>query len=211
MPYLKRLVLIALIALVAGVSTGNAQQAGIEPPADDETLIYVIREGRYAGSMNKMWVAVNDQTVGKIENDAYAVVRAKAGRITLNLATAGIVAGAVAVDDRPGETVYLKWRLGDIHMTEVPTDEAQPLLASLTPTPPIDEILPNNEQVQANFALDILGMNLTQPETAAVEPDDRRTALKSRFGVPMVTLPRSRSTRACGSKCRPARLSCSRA
>jgi hypothetical protein len=177
MPYLNRLVLIALIALVAGVSTGNAQQAGIEPPADDETLIYVIREGRYAGSMNKMWVAVNDQTVGKIENDAYAVVRAKAGRITLNLATAGIVAGAVAVDDRPGETVYLKWRLGDIHMTEVPTDEAQPLLASLTPTPPIDEILPNNEQVQANFALDILGMNLTQPETAAVEPDDEHAVV----------------------------------
>jgi len=99
MPFLHRLVFTALFVLFAGTSTGIAQEAGIAPPADDETLIYVIREGRFAGSMNKMWVAVNDKTVGRVENDAYAVVRAKAGRITLNLATAGIVAGAFAVDD----------------------------------------------------------------------------------------------------------------
>ena len=177
MSFLNRLVFIALFALTAGTSTGAAQEAGIAPPADDETLIYVIREGRFAGSMNKMWVAVNDNTVAKIENDAYAVVRAKAGRVTLNLATAGMVAGAVAVDDRPGETVYLKWRLGDIHMIEMQAEEAQQLLASLTPTPPIDEILPNNEQVQANFALDVLGLNLTHPETAAVEPDDEHAVI----------------------------------
>ena len=177
MPYLRRLVFIALLALLAGASTGAAQEAGIAPPEDDETLIYVIREGRFAGSMNKMWVAVNDKTVARVENDAYAIVRAKAGRITLNLATAGIVAGAVAVDDRPGETVYLKWRLGDVHMTELQGEEALPLIASLKVTPPIDELRPNNEQVQANFALDILGLNLTHPATAAVEPDDEHAVI----------------------------------
>jgi len=179
MPYLRRLTLVVSLTLFAGVSTSVAQETGVAPPADDETLIYVLREGRFAGSMNKMWVAVNDQTVGRVENDAYAVVRAKAGSITVNLATAGIVAGAKAVDDRPGETVYLTWRLGDIHMTEMSAEEALPLLASLQATPALgpDELLPNNEQVQANFALDIIGMDLTQPETTVVEPDDEHAVI----------------------------------
>ena len=190
MQHLRRFVFIALFALIAGPSTTAAQDAGIAPPAADETLIYVIREGRFAGSMNKMWVAVNEQTVARVENDAYAVVRAKAGRITLNLATTGIVAGAIAVDDRPGETVYLNWRLGDVHMAELQAEEAQQLLANLKQTAPIDEVRPNNEQVQANFALDVIGLDLTHPATDILEPDDEHAVItvfrrdkKDRFKV----------------------------
>ena len=190
MLYLRRLIFIALFALIAGPSTAVAQDAGIAPPAADETLIYVIREGRFAGSMNKMWVAVNEQTVARVENDAYAVVRAKAGRITLNLATTGIVAGAIAVDDRPGETVYLNWRLGDVHMAELQAEEAHQLLANLNQTAPIDEVRPNNEQVQANFALDVIGLDLTHPATDILEPDDEHAVItvfrrdkKDRFKV----------------------------
>ena len=190
MLYLRRLIFIALFALIAGPSSAVAQDAGIAPPAADETLIYVIREGRFAGSMNKMWVAVNEQTVARVENDAYAVVRAKAGRITLNLATTGIVAGAIAVDDRPGETVYLNWRLGDVHMAELQAEEAHQLLANLNQTAPIDEVRPNNEQVQANFALDVIGLDLTHPATDILEPDDEHAVItvfrrdkKDRFKV----------------------------
>lgn len=190
MLYLRRFIFIALFALIAGPSTAAAQDAGIAPPAADETLIYVIREGRFAGSMNKMWVAVNEQTVARVENDAYAVVRAKAGRITLNLATTGIVAGAIAVDDRPGETVYLNWRLGDVHMAELQAEEAHQLLANLNQTAPIDEVRPNNEQVQANFALDVIGLDLTHPATDILEPDDEHAVItvfrrdkKDRFKV----------------------------
>ena len=154
-----------------------AQVEAVGPPAEDETLIYVIREGRFTGSMNKMWVAVNDKTVARVENDAYAAVRVPAGRVTLNLATAGIVAGSVAVDDRPGETVYLRWRLGDFFLTELEAEEAQATLANLKRTPPIDELRPNNEQVQANFALDMLGLGLTQPTKAVVVPDDEHAVI----------------------------------
>ncbi len=177
MLYLRRFIFIALFALIAGPSTAAAQDAGIAPPGADETLIYVIREGRFTGSMNKMWIAVNDKTVARVENDAYAIVRAKAGRITLNLATAGIVAGTIAVDDRPGETVYLKWRLGDIHVTEIQAEEAQQSLANLKQTAPIDELRPNNEQVQANYALDVMGLHLTHPATAVLEPDDEHAVI----------------------------------
>jgi hypothetical protein len=154
-----------------------AQDEGVAPPADDETLIYVIREGRFAGSMNKMWIAVNNNTVARVENDAYAVVRVPAGHVTLNLATAGIVAGAVAVDDRPGESVYLRWRLGDFFLTELDADEGAAVIAGLERTPPIDELRPNNERVQANFALDMLGLGLTHPTTEMLEPDDEHAVV----------------------------------
>jgi hypothetical protein len=167
----RRFVVVCLFSVFTPFACAFAQESEVAPPADDETLIYVIREGRFAGSMNKMWIAVNDQTVARVENDAYAIVRTKAGRITLNLATAGIVAGAIAVDDRPGETVYLHWRLGDVHMAELDATEALELLANLKRTPPVEELQPNNEQVQANYALDVLGLDLTHPTTDVVEPD----------------------------------------
>ena len=173
----RSFVVVCLFSLCFPFTGVLAQESEVAPPADDETLIYVIREGRFAGSMNKMWIAVNDQTVARVENDAYAIVRAKAGRITLNLATAGIVAGAIAVDDRPGETVYLKWRLGDVHMAELDATEAHELLANLKQTPPIEELRPNNEQVQANYAPDVLGLDLTHPTTDIVEPDDEHAVI----------------------------------
>ncbi len=171
MLYWRRFVVVSLFSLCTPFAGVLAQESEVAPPADDETLIYVIREGRFAGSMNKMWIAINDQTVARVKNDAYAIVRAKAGRITLNLATAGIVAGAIAVDDRPGEKVYLRWRLGDVHVAELDAAEAHELLATLEQTPPIEELRSNNEQVQANYALDVLGLDLTHPTTDVVEPD----------------------------------------
>ena len=171
MLYVRRFVVVCLLSLCFPFAGVLAQESEVAPPAEDETLIYVIREGRFAGSMNKMWIAVNDQTVARVENDAYAIVRAKAGRITLNLATTGIVAGAIAVDDRPGETVYLQWRLGDVHVAELDAAEALKLLANLKQTPPIEELRPNNEQVQANYALDVIGLGLTHPTTDVLEPD----------------------------------------
>ena len=172
MTQIRTLVLSVVFAIFITPTAGLAQDAGIAPPAADETLIYLFREGRFAGSLNKMWIAVNDKTVARVQNEAYAVVRAQAGRITLNLATAGIVAGAIAIDDRPGETVYLNWRLGDIHIAELDAEAAHALLQDYKRTPPIEELRPNNEQVEANFALDVLGLELTHPTEDVVEPDE---------------------------------------
>ena len=151
----RRFAVVSLFSLCFPLAGVLAQESEVAPPSDDETLIYVIREGRFTGSMNKIWIAVNDQTVARVENDAYAIVRAKAGRITLNLATTGIVAGVIAVDDRPGETVYLTWRLSDVHMAELEATAAHELLANIKQTPPLEELRRNNEQVQANYALDV--------------------------------------------------------
>ena len=144
----------------------------ITPPTADETLIYVMREGRFAGGGGKIWIAVNDQTVARVKNKGHAVVRAKAGRITLNLATGGLSAGQISLDDRPGDTVYLKWRLGDLTIREVNEAEGQKFLRKSKQTKPIKENRANNEEVAVLINLSRLGFDAMQPASAEVVPDD---------------------------------------
>jgi hypothetical protein len=166
------LALATLLPLLLAPPSSRADAAAVTPPAADETLIYVIREGRLLGSGGGHWIAVNDQTVARLRNDKHAVIRAKAGRITLNLAAAGVPIFPTAIDDRPGETVYLKWRLGDREMTELDEAAAAKFLRKTKPMDPIDAPLPNAEEVMVLINLSRLGFDLMQPARETLAPDD---------------------------------------
>ena len=60
---------LAIIAMLAALPVA-AKKADlvIETPGPDETLIYVMREGRFVGSGVKTWVAINDQSVARVKN-----------------------------------------------------------------------------------------------------------------------------------------------
>ncbi len=139
----------AFVAMAIGMERVHAQTAGESNPAADETLIYVLREGRFAGAGTKQWIAVNDQTVARVKNKRYAVVRVPAGIVTLNIASQGLVHGSIAVDDRPGETVYVKYRLGDRRLREVDAEEGTAFLRKAKAMKPIGEPRPNNERIHA--------------------------------------------------------------
>lgn len=168
----------ALLALAAlSVAPRDAEAQEVAPPAADETLVYIFRAGRFMGGGAKVWVAVNDKTVARLENKGYAVVRAKAGAITLNLAQIGMVLTAVALDDRPGETVYLRWRVGDYAFEELSADEGRALIEGADQSEPPEEPLGNNEQVDALLNLSRLGFDLTRPTTTKLEPDSEHAVL----------------------------------
>ncbi len=140
-------------------------------------LLYIFRVGRFVGGGAKLWIAVNDQTVAKLKNKRYSVVRAKAGPITMNFATQGVVTAAIALDDRPGETVYLKWRLGDKEITEVDEAEGKIFLHKAKQMKPIDAPLGNNEQVAALMNLSRLGFDLMRPAVDRLSPDDEHALI----------------------------------
>ena len=154
----------------------KAQAQEVAPPGPDETLVYIFRAGRFMGGGAKVWVAVNDKTVARLENKGYAAVRAKAGAITLNLAQIGMVLTAVALDDRPGETVYLRWRVGDYAFEELSADEGRALIADADQSEPPEEPLGNKEQVDALLNLSRLGFDLMQP-AQKLEPDSSHAVL----------------------------------
>jgi len=158
-----------VICLWPGTEWAQAQE--VAGPAPDETLIYVIREGRFLGSGVGHWIAVNDQTVARLRNKRHAIVRAKAGVITLNLANSGVVVFSAGLDDRPGETVYLAWRVGDTEMTELDEADAERLLRRSKLMDPIDAPLPNDEQIEALLNLSRLGFDLMRPAAQELSPD----------------------------------------
>lgn len=165
------LIMVCALVCVATIHVGSnptwGKEEAIAPPAPDETLIYVIREGRFAGSAAGVWVAVNDQTLARVKSDTHAVVRVKAGVLTLNLALGGNVLAAAALDDRPGGTVYLKWRIGDTQFTELAAAEGKKFLRKTKPMEALDAPLPNNERVAALMNLSWLGVKLMRPRRAS--------------------------------------------
>lgn len=162
------------LCLFAPLNEVTAQE--VASPGPDETLIYVLRKGRFVGGGAKVWIAVNDQTVARVKNKGYAVVRAKAGAITLNLASQGMVLAATAVDDRPGETVYLRWRLGDELFTELDEAEGREFIRKAKQTKPVERP-GNNEQIDALLNLTRLGFDLMRPATQQLSPDSEHAVL----------------------------------
>jgi hypothetical protein len=166
------LILATIVPLSLAPATSRADAAAVAPPADDETLIYVIREGRMLGAAVGHWIAINDKTVARLKSDKHAVIRAKSGLITLNLANSGVPVFSAAIDDRPGETVYLKWRLGDKELTELDEAAAAKFLRKTKPMDPIEASLPNAEEIPVLINLSRLGFDLMQPAREAIAPDN---------------------------------------
>lgn len=173
------------------VKSGLAQD-DVAPPAENETLIYVLREGRLTGAAVKFWIAVNDQTVARVKNKDYAVVRAKAGLVTVNVAAQGGIGGQIALDDRPGQTVYVKFRLGDLELNEISAKEAHEFLRKADRTDPIDEVRGNNEEIAVLINLSRLGFDVMKPADGEIAPDEeyavltifrRKEGEKFEFGV----------------------------
>ncbi len=145
----------------------------VAPPADDETLVYVLREG----GGGKVWLAVNDQTVGRLKNRSYEIVRANAGLVTVNIAISGIPKAAIALDDRAGETVYIKWELAERHFTEIDEAEALQFIEKHKRTDPIDEVQENNEEIRVLMDLGNMGFDLMQPAEKRLAPDEHHAVV----------------------------------
>ena len=174
---LDTLFLAALVIICFVPQQAMAKTSEVAPPAADETLIYVIRESRLLGKANGYWIALNDQTVARLRNKKHAIIRAKAGILTLSLANSGYIFAAATIDDRAGETVYLRWRLGDTELTEIDQSAANKLLKKSKLMDPIDAPMPNNEEMAVLMNLSRLGFDLMQPATQQLEPDDEHAVI----------------------------------
>jgi hypothetical protein len=169
--YLRLLPVLLLLATPAHVCAAD-DEPDFSPPGPDETLIVVMREGRMLGAAGGHWIAVNDKTIATLRNDTHTVIRYPAGLITLNLASGGMPVASIAIDNRGGETVYLEWRLGETRFTELDEKSAHKLIRKTDPSKPVDEILPNDEQVLVLMNLSRLGFDLMEPASGPAEPDD---------------------------------------
>ena len=178
---------IAVVLILATLSApaGADELPPVTPPGPDETLIYVMREGRMVGAIGGHWIAINDETVGYLSNDTHTIFRYPAGMITLNIATGeaekppllehtasgGMPIASIALDDRGGETVYLEWKVNTWEFIELDEKAARKLIRKTDRSKPIDEFFPNIMQMGVLMNLSRLGFDLMEPAAGPLEPD----------------------------------------
>lgn len=170
MSFKIRLLTTAFLVLPVFAAIADDEVA-VEPPGPDETLIYLIREGKMVGAASGHWIAINDQTVGSLRNDTHVILRVPAGVITLNIASAGTPAAAIALDHRGGETIYLLYELGATEFVELDEKRAAKLIRKTDRRELLDEATPNNEQYAVLMNLSRLGFDVMVPAAGPVEPD----------------------------------------
>lgn len=103
----------------------EALVAKYQPPAtpnDHETMIYVIRPSSFVGAARNVWVSCNDQYIAKLYSGSYCFFKVPAGLNTINIEQSGISLSYHQVDNRKGETVFLKLEYTKGHLMEVPRD-----------------------------------------------------------------------------------------
>lgn len=171
MRQLSGLLPLFLLCFVGGVASAD-KTIEVEPPGPDETLIYVMRKGRMLGAAGGHWIAINDKTVGSLRNDTHAIFRQPAGIITLNIASGGMPAASIALDNRGGETVYLEWVLGAPEFEELDEKAGRKLIRKTDYREPVEDIKPNPEEVAVLMNLSRLGFDLMVPAAGEAEPDD---------------------------------------
>jgi hypothetical protein len=171
MSYSIRLLLVSTLILVSPIAFADDEPA-VEPPGPDESLVYLIREGKLVGAAGGHWVAVNDETVASLRNDEHTILRIPAGINTLNIASGGMPAASIALDHRGGETIYLEYKLGATEFVELDEKAALKLIRKTDRSDPIEEIEPNNEQVAVLMNLSRLGFDVMEPAAGPAEPDD---------------------------------------
>ena len=153
-----------------------AEDVVVAPPADDETLIYLIEQKGMGGV--KFGISVNGEFVARTKHKQHTITHAKAGRLTFSIWRGKMVLGAIALDDRPGETVYLTHKWGNFEISEISAGEAAELMEKTKPAKieNLDgKVTPPEVQMLTLVNIGRLGFDLMKPAMGRLEPDDGKT------------------------------------
>jgi hypothetical protein len=104
----------------------EALVAKYQPPAtpnQDETMIYVIRTSSFRGAARTVWVACNDRYIAKLYSGSCYYFKVPAGINTVNIEQSGISIAYHQVDNRKGETVFLKLDYSAGKFVEIPKNQ----------------------------------------------------------------------------------------
>ena len=147
-----KLVLVAVFTIItAGCATTykvdpilieNFQQPKVPT---EKTGLYVIRGSNFAGAARGLWVAVNDSVVADLSNSSHVYLELNAGLNTLYFVQGKVGFGYLAVDNKPGETLYAKFGYASTNTTEeIDKDLGQTMVMKTTAVTPLAETKNND-------------------------------------------------------------------
>lgn len=173
--------------LVMAVGLAAFQAAAQEVPAteapvtaesgEQDTTVYLIREKKFVGGGRDVWVALNDKVVAAMDNGGHVVLKLKPGLNTLNGVQAKAGFAYAAVDDRPGETVYLLMQYLGGKITEVPAEQGLALVKDTKPQQVLAETRPNDGYDNLLVNPELLGLGLIASNAEPMAPDEQSAVI----------------------------------
>ena len=175
----------AVLVGVSCLSAWSALQAAdnlrtsFTPPAvaSDETNVVVIRESSFSGATRGVWIAANNNVVAELSGGTHVLIKLKSGLNIVHGVQELKGFGFVAVDNRPGETVYLNLQYKKGEMTEISADAALPLINKTQQVELLAEVRPNTALDDITLNPSKLGFSMMEAATSPLEPDDRSAVI----------------------------------
>ncbi len=155
----------------AAAEAAVAADATITAPSSEPTVVYVIRESKFFGGGRDIWMAVNDKVVADVSNGTHVKLTLQPGLNTLNGVQAKAGFAYTTVDNRGGETVYLRVDIMTGAISEVSQEEGIALVKDTKASQPLDALRPNDAYDNLMVNPELLGLGLVQANAAKLEPD----------------------------------------
>ena len=145
--YFLRLVSVTILCIIlGGCATAYKVDQNLikdfqEPEVSaDKTGIYVIRGSALWGGARGLWVAVNEYVVADLSNSSHVYLELDAGLNSLHFVQGLAGYGYLAVDNKPGETIYAKFGYSTTGLTEVlNNDLGQTIVMETDSVEPLEE------------------------------------------------------------------------
>jgi len=138
---------------------------------EGDTQIYVFRQKAMLGAMMTVSVGVNDRLVAQLKSSSYCMFKEKAGPITVNILQANMPIASVAVDQRPGELVFLSLDYKRGTLTEITRSSGLDLLKKYKEMPNLTIPKPNPAYVVGLMNPGSIDQSLMKTSEVLLQPD----------------------------------------
>ncbi len=148
------------------------------PLADDETLVYVIRDKAFTGSAWGVWIGLNDKVIASLDAGDYVKFKVKEGVNTVNTVLIKHGRNYFALDKKRDKPVFIKFNIATGEFKEISTDLGITYISEYKEVELLPEPKPNDGYDNGNINLAIysnLDMMVESNET--VKPDQNNGVL----------------------------------
>ena len=150
------------------VANRDGSAAGV---MEGDTQIYVFRTKSMMGAIRSVSVGVNDRLVAKLESSSYCMFKEKAGPITVNISQLKGIGSSIAVDQRPGELVFLSYDYKRGTFNEIDRSRGLDLMKKYKEVPNLTIPIPNPAYVVGLMNPGITDHSLMKTSGVLLQPD----------------------------------------
>jgi len=182
--YISVFLVAAALLLVSGCSTTYKVDQDLvkqfkptSNPTAEQTFVYVIRGSSAVGGMRGMWIAANDKVVADLSSGTHALLKLDAGINSIHAVQALAGFGYIAVDNKPGETVFLRINYTTAKMEKLDRELGITMVMETDEAKELTETRHNTAYDNLLINPSVLGFKIMTETASTIEPDENTAVI----------------------------------